>query len=83
MADGLFSTSKQSQKGGLKHNMNVVQLLAETMQMELKKVYTRYNQIKQDPNSQDTWIGQLIEVQGQSTGHKKQPSGSSFRVRSK
>jgi len=51
--------------------MQAVQQPITNLQMELKNVYTRYNQIKQDPNSQDTWIGQLIEMQAQSTGQKK------------
>jgi len=63
---------KTGQKSGLNHTMHTVQLLLETMQTELKKAYTQYNCIKQDPNSCNTWIGQLIEVQVQSSGQTKE-----------
>jgi len=58
-------------KGGLTHNLNVVHLPAETLKEELQKAYWRYHQHKSDPNSHDTWIGQLIEVQAQDTSRKK------------
>jgi len=33
--------------------------------------YGQYHRLKKDPNSRDTWLGQLIEAQAQATGRKK------------
>ncbi len=63
--------------------MQVVHQPFEILKMKLKKAYKRYNHIKQDPNSCDNWIGQLIEAQAQSTSQKKLLSGNNFGVKNK
>jgi len=68
---GFVSIEKLSKKGGLTHNLNAIWFPEETVREELKKAYGRYHRIKKDPNSRDTWIGQLIEAQAQTTGKPK------------
>jgi len=51
---GSLVLCSRAKKGGSTHTTNTVQLPVETLQLELKKVYTRYHCIKNDPNSWDT-----------------------------
>jgi len=57
-------------KGGLQHNITILQFPLDRLQDELAKAYHWYHKFKKELNMHDMWLGQVIEAQAQATGQK-------------
>jgi len=64
---GHISAENSCKKGGMSHKLKTLHLPIKELTKKLKKAYHCYHTLKNDSQSQDTWIGQLIEAQANTT----------------